>query len=70
MLLRPQGNERRFNPMAQCAQPVDAGMAGGAQGNQPAALMEFRDDDGAPPSFRSDPQPRQRRPSRSKIASW
>ena len=40
MLFFPEGNERRLNPMAQRAEPVDAGMAGGAQGDQPAAVMD------------------------------
>ena len=40
MLLFPQGNERRLDPMAQRAEPVDAGMAGGAQSNQVARLMD------------------------------
>jgi len=28
MLLLPEGNERRLDPMAQRAEPVDAGMTG------------------------------------------
>ena len=40
MLLLPKGNERRLDPMAQRAEPVDEGMAGGAQGDQPAAVMD------------------------------
>ena len=40
MLLLPEGNERRLDPMAQRAEPVDAGMAGGAQSNQEARLMD------------------------------
>ena len=40
MLLFPEGNERRLDPMAQRAEPVDAGMAGGAQSNQEARLMD------------------------------
>ena len=40
MLLFPEGNERRLDPMAQRAEPVDAGMAGGAQGDQEARLMD------------------------------
>jgi hypothetical protein len=40
MLFLPQGNEGRLDPMAQRPEPVDAGMAGGAQGDQPAAVMD------------------------------
>jgi hypothetical protein len=40
MLLFPEGNERRLDPMAQRAEAVDAGMAGGAQSNQEARLMD------------------------------
>jgi hypothetical protein len=40
MLLFPEGHERRLDPMAQRAEAVDAGMAGGAQGDQPAAVMD------------------------------
>ena len=40
MLFLPERNERRFEPMPQRAQSVDAGMAGGAHGDQPAAVMD------------------------------
>jgi hypothetical protein len=40
MLLLPEGNQRRLDPMAQSLQPVDAGVAGGTESNQPAAVME------------------------------
>ena len=40
MLLFPESNERRLDPMAQRAEPVDAGVAGGAQSNQVARLMD------------------------------
>ena len=40
MLLLPKGHERRLDPVAQHAEPVDAGMAGGTQGDQPAAVMD------------------------------
>ena len=40
MLLFPEGNERRLDPMAQRAEAVDAGMASGAQSNQEARLMD------------------------------
>ena len=40
MLLFPEGNERRLDPMAQRAEAVDAGMASGAQSNQKARLMD------------------------------
>ena len=68
MLLFPEGNERRLDRMAQRAEAVDAGMAGGAQSNQEARLM----DPGSAVmhrQFMADPQPRQRRPSRSKISA-
>ena len=40
MLLPPEGNERRFDPVAQDAEAVDAGVAGGAEGNQEPGLMD------------------------------
>ncbi len=42
MLLVPERDERRFEPAAHRAQPVDAGMAGGTQGNQEARVMDAR----------------------------
>ena len=35
MLFDPEGNQRRRKVMANGRQPVDAGVAGGAKGNQP-----------------------------------
>ncbi len=39
MLFLPKRNQRGLDPMAQRAKPVDAGVAGGAEGNQKAAVM-------------------------------
>ena len=40
MLLLPQGNERRFEPVPQRLQPVDARMTGGAKRQQKTRVMD------------------------------
>ena len=42
MLLVPDRHQRRLKPAAHGTQPVDAGVAGGAQGNQKPALVNAR----------------------------
>ncbi len=42
MLFLPKWNQRRLDPMAQRGQPVDAGVAGGAEGNQQTRTMDSR----------------------------
>jgi hypothetical protein len=37
MLLTPERNQRRFEPVMEGGQAMDAGVASGAEGNQPAA---------------------------------
>ena len=42
MLLAPQRDERRLEPISEGTQPVDLGVAAGAQGDQKARLMDSR----------------------------
>ena len=42
MLFVPERDERRFEPAAHRAQPVDAGMAGGTQSDQEARVVDAR----------------------------
>ena len=46
MLLVPERDQRRLDPMAHGAKPVDAGVAGGAKGNQKAGADGCRDGGG------------------------